>query len=238
MNIEIIYEDQSVIVCHKPSGFPVQTGRVGRPDCVSELKNVLDGRKGSGRAPYLGIVHRLDQPVEGLLVFAKTKEAAAELGKQLQRGELHKKYYAAASGIPASGEEWIRLEDYLVRDGRENTARIAARQEPGAKRAVLRYQTLGIDTCGGAALLEIELETGRFHQIRVQMAAHGFPLLGDRKYGTEESLKRSERLGVENTALCAYALSFINPKSGRRQEFVCRPANPAFRFWDQEIGKS
>lgn len=225
MQTKIIYEDEHVLVCHKPAGLATQSGRVGQPDVESELKKYLNRpggakRESKAQPPYLGVVHRLDQPVEGLFVFAKTKKAAAHLTKQLSEGSLNKQYYAMVCGQPV--KEDGELVDYLVKDG--NVARVVTGQTEGAKKAVLRYKVVeGAQVPTNVAILDIHIETGRFHQIRVQMSHAGMPLLGDSKYGTQESVTLSKQLGIRNVALCAYAVEFMHPVNGKRLGFNIEP---------------
>ena len=225
MLTKIIYEDEHVLVCHKPAGLATQSGRVGQPDVESELKKYLNRSEGAKREskaqpPYLGVVHRLDQPVEGLLVFAKNKKAAAHLTKQLSEGSLNKQYYAMVCGQPV--KEDGELVDYLVKDG--NVAHVVTGQTEGAKKAVLRYKVVeGTQVPTNVAILDIRIETGRFHQIRVQMSHAGMPLLGDSKYGTQESATLSRQLGIRNVALCAYAVEFMHPVNGKRLGFNIQP---------------
>lgn len=257
MNIKILYEDRDLLVIYKPGGMATQTGAVGRPDVVSELRNYLgkagglqfrknsqpenrygkQGRIQAGeRQPYLGIVHRLDQPVEGLLVFAKNPRAAAALSKQLQEGGLNKYYYAAVWGKPASAEG--ELEDYLYKNAENRAEVVTGRQEqyPQAKPAKLWYRTLR--TAQGEAadgtkepvpysLLHIRIETGRFHQIRAQMAHAGMPLLGDIKYGTEASIAFSRSMKIKNVALCAYRLSLRYPLDAPHKHLSHNPYKPS-----------
>lgn len=264
----ILYEDEEVLAVHKPAGIAVQTARAGQADVVSELKNHLchhlcRSRGGSGmdagwQEPYLGIVHRLDQPVEGLLVFAKTRRSAAFLTEQLRKqgdeGDFCKQYYAVLCGVP--GEREGRLEDWLckqpVKNGR-HTEYVAVIKEPNYKvrntnerqepsitveepkicRAVLEYRILQTREEQGLALADIRIHTGRFHQIRAQMAYAGTPILGDQKYGSEESKALARALGVRSTALCAYRLSFLHPVSRERMDFRVKPENPAFSSFSQ-----
>ena len=221
MKVKIIYEDNEILVCHKPAGLATQTGRVGQKDMVSELKNYLGGN------PYLGLIHRLDQPVEGLLVFAKTSYAAKELSRQLTDNILNKQYFAVVYGKGFLNE--TKVEDYLIKDNKTNMSRIAGEKENGAKRARLLAKTVAFDEIHNIALLEITLLTGRHHQIRVQMANAGFPLLGDAKYGTEESDLKSKELGVRNVALCAAKLTFVHPKSRKTMEFEIEPEGEIFQ---------
>lgn len=342
MRTEIVYEDDAVLAVYKPAGLATQTASVGRQDVVSELKNYIrqtENRRGKNRqsAPYLGVIHRLDQPVEGLLVFAKNPKAAASLSAQLQKQEeagFCKHYYAVLYGCPAekSGE----LEDYLCKkDGRaeiveclpdekevpdldaarrdsraeevektkekhEDTEAVfksgnrisdiltkgeilhSMKEQQGvhcnrrkedrkiiketnsgkpvntdARKARLQYcilETLDMPEIapadigaesggvsqigarmarGGIALADIRLETGRFHQIRAQMAHGGMPLLGDLKYGNEESIEAGRKLNVRNAALCAYRLEFLHPVTGRKMDFHIKPKGEIFSLFSQ-----
>ena len=138
---EIIYEDKDIIVCHKPAGVPTQSNRIGTKDMVSILKNHL--RKES-RSPYLALIHRLDQPVEGLMVFAKTPRSAKELSRQLTTSGFGKYYLAVAEGDPSEAE--ADLTDYLVKDARSNTSHICFKDTPQAKIAKLHYKVLAAGT--------------------------------------------------------------------------------------------
>ncbi len=262
----ILHEDSDIIVCHKPAGIATQTAKVGQADMVSEITNYLASKEGaSGKSLHVSVVHRLDQPVEGILVFAKNKQAAADLSRQAAGKDMKKEYLALVCGkdMPRTGE----LTDFLLKDGKTNVSRIVPPEIKGAKQARLSYEILweeaadslllvreteGIlaknrienDILDGRrsddgmigqpanglqyALVKICLHTGRHHQIRVQMANAGMPLLGDRKYGDEAALALSEKLGVRETALCAYRLSFIHPKTGKQMQFEIRPEGAAF----------
>ena len=261
MKSKIIYENDAILICYKPAGLPAQTGSVGRADCVSELKNYLYAKQKKPGEPYLGVVHRLDQPVEGLLVFAKTRQAAQSLTAQLTGGLYSKRYYAVVDGLMPEAEfagkeakntekdmQWTELVHYLKKDASVNLAKIVGPQKPvaakadktaadtikpdqteaGIKEARLLYRVLERQEEQRISLIEVELKTGRFHQIRAQMSAHGYPLLGDAKYGTEASGQKSTALGVRNAALCAYCLELVHPESGKRIGFSCQPENPAF----------
>ena len=211
----ILYEDGALIVYHKPAGIPVQTAKMGQQDLVSFLKN---HRVRSKEEPYIGIVHRIDQPVEGLIAFAKTKEAAADLSSQIAERTTEKIYLAAADGVLEKRDG--TLTDYLVRDGRNNVSRTAERGEKNAKYARLFYETAEYDPVKDASLLKVKLDTGRHHQIRVQFAACGHPLLGDRKYNPKPQ--------QGNVALCACRISFDHPVTGKRMTFRTKPENPYF----------
>ena len=216
MNIQ--YEDKELLVVYKPAGLATQSARVTSPDLVSSVTRHLKG------APVY-VVHRRDQPVEGLLVLAKTKQAAAGLSKQLQAGTLNKQYYALVyRGAEELPKEEI-LADYLWKNPQTQKAEIVAQASGKGKQAKLHYRVMtGKDDI---ALLDVRIETGRFHQIRAQLAHAGFPILGDQKYGTQTSMERSEELGIKNVSLFAYALTFTHPKTGKQMEFQAKTQNPA-----------
>lgn len=223
-DISIIYEDDDILVCRKPAGLPTQSARVTTPDLVSELKNYLAEKKEN----YLAVIHRLDQPVEGLLVFAKNKEAAKNLNEQLKQGEFGKVYYAVAFNQPSVQEGM--LEDYMVKEG--SRAKIVTADTPGAKKAVLHYKLIAAKQ--GRVLYEVRLETGRFHQIRAQMAHAGMPILGDRKYADPAIVIYSEAHGIKNIALCAFKLKLVHPKTGEEMLFVSKPAGEIFKSFKEE----
>lgn len=212
MDKMIVYEDTALMVVHKPAGIATETARVGQADLVSELKNY---RRKKGEDTYIGVVHRLDQPVEGLLVFAKDTGAARRLSAALQQGTLTKKYVALAAGVPQAPEG--TLTDYLRKDARTNLSSVVSKDACGAKKAVLRWRLLRHNDV--ASLLEIELFTGRHHQIRAQMAHAGLALLGDFKYGSQLSRELSGTYAVNSTALMAHAVFFAHPVTGRQMEF-------------------
>ena len=239
LKTEVIYEDKSIMVCYKPAGLAVQTAKIGRQDMVSELKNHLAQSK-TDYDGYLGIIHRLDQPVEGLLVFAKQKGAAANLSNQLKEGVLNKDYYAVVCGNPFKMED--TLTDYLAKtpDNRAVVSQEGKQRQNFSnlkyQKAVLHYKLtemslsdLKTDMDGTKLFLaEIHIETGRFHQIRAQMSNAGLPLLGDRKYGNDMSVTVSAKLHADHVALCAYHLTFVHPVSHKSMEFHIKPRAEIF----------
>ena len=208
MKLEILYEDEAVLVCRKPAGVATQTKRLGQADMESLLKNY---RAGKGESPYIGVVHRLDQPVEGVMVFAKTKEVAADLSRQIVAKVADKYYYAMTDGVPPQ-KKGI-LEDYLLRNGKSNASEVVDKGTPEAKRAVLSYEVL--EENGKNAVLNIKLETGRHHQIRVQLSHAGFAIVGDKKYNFKENITPSG----EGLCLCSYRIGFRHPKSHKNLAF-------------------
>lgn len=226
MKTEIIYEDRELLVCRKPAGLAVESADIGQMDMVSELKNYL-------KASYIGVIHRLDQPVEGLLVYAKDKKAASDLTRQLQNNTLKKQYLAVVSGKPEPDR--ARLVNYLKKD--QKRAQIVTKEEPGAREAALHYQVMKTLEISGhsISLVRIELDTGRFHQIRAQLSHAGYPLLGDQKYGNEASALASRAAGAVWTALCADRIAFTHPVTRKPMRFTARPGTGAFTLFTNEI---
>lgn len=211
----ILYEDDAVIVCRKQAGIPVQTARTGQQDMVSLLKNYRAGKK---EEPYIGLVHRLDQPVEGIILFAKTKQAATVLAKQVSERNIDKYYYAVVWGKLEEPDG--KLFDYLLKDGKTNCSAVVSKDTPGAKLAELSYHTLA--ETAEKSLLEICLKTGRHHQIRVQLSHAGHPIFGDSKYGARPEA------GYLPLALCACRLGFTHPVTKKKMEFEIQPEGKAF----------
>lgn len=226
----ILYEDNDILVCHKPAGIATQTARIGQADMVSEMENYLarnPARCESKEKPHIYVVHRLDQPVEGILVFAKQQAAAAALSAQAAGDEMEKEYLALVCDL-REGRQMRSgiLTDYLLKDGKTNLSRVVPSEVKGAKEARLSYEILREEW---PAVAKVRLYTGRHHQIRVQMANAGLPLLGDRKYAPKEAIALSERLGIRDVALCAYRLSFLHPQTKERMQFERKPEGAAFR---------
>ncbi len=210
---EILHEDEDVLVVYKPANLATQSAKSTEKDLESELKNY---RVQKGEDAFIGVVHRLDQPVEGLLCFAKNREAMDALTKQLRDHTLMKKYYAIITrgNMPHQGV----LEDYLVKDGRKGRAMVVKESDPRGKKAKLTYRV--ISEVDDMRLLDITLETGRFHQIRAQLASRTAPIYGDTKYGGVASGRP--------LCLCAYFLRFTHPKTGAMMEYEIHPKGEDF----------
>lgn len=217
-SLNILYEDNHILVCEKPSGIAVQSRRIGTADMESLLKNHIF-REGNGqRPPYLAVIHRLDQPVRGILVFAKTPFSAKELNRQLADGSFGKYYRALVDGIPSKPKGI--LTDYMIKNGRTNLSSICAKDQPGAKQARLTYHTVAPEelffpapaASSHQTELEIKLDTGRHHQIRCQLAHLGCPIVGDTKYNP--NAQRGTTI-----CLCAYKLEFRHPKTKEKLTF-------------------
>lgn len=187
----IVYEDDDICVCHKPSGVLTQSDRGFSQDMVSALMTYE--RKKGVKAPFIAPVNRLDRPVEGLVLYAKNSRSAAALTGQITSGEVDKCYYAVVNITGGNSmedmqkklhdREMTTLEDYLLKDSKTNMSKVVPENTQGAKKAVLEYQVLDMDTDGKRAFLKVKLHTGRHHQIRVQLANAGLPILDDTKYG-------------------------------------------------------
>ena len=213
--LQIIYEDDAIVVCHKLPGVPVQTPKVGQQDMVSLLRNHFTRKKENNE---IFVVHRLDQPVEGVVVFGRNKDAAAALSQQVRQRSMDKQYLAVVQG------KWEEksgvLEHYLFRDGRTNTSRVVGKGTPGAKKAKLFYEVE--QELGESSLVRIQLETGRHHQIRVQMAYVGHPLVGDKKYN------QACEAGYQPIGLCSVKVAFVHPATGKSLEFKVEPKGSVF----------
>lgn len=216
--VTILYEDKDLLVCVKPAGTASQTKKSGQPDMVSLLCNY---RHEKGEEPYAGLVHRLDQPVEGILVFGKHTRSTAALNRQLQQGIFSKGYLAVTEGEMPQMEGELR--DFLIKDGHANRSFVGKQGQPQAKLARLRYQVLKTDQgcCPVQNLVKIHLLTGRHHQIRVQMAHLGTPLAGDGKYGNAAP--------AAGLGLCACELEFVHPSENRAMKFAITPSQSVFQ---------
>ena len=216
---EIIYEDDDILVCHKPAGVATQTKRLGQKDMESILKNYIavNNRKaGRMQPPYIGIVHRLDQPVEGVMVYAKTPQAAAKLSAQVKKRFVGKHYYALVQlpegkqsmeeiGLDQKGT----LENEIAFDAKHNVSAVMPQKTKETKHACLDYEVVA--QRGQKLLLDITLHTGRHHQIRVQLAHAGIPIVGDIKYGD---------CPAKQLGLCSYRITFEHPVSHTEMDYT------------------
>ena len=214
MEPEIIYKDDDIIVAYKPAGLATQTKSVSEQDLYTKLRNIL---KDAGEMDEIFVVHRLDQPVEGLVVFGRNKAAASNLSKQISEHFFNKKYYAVISreSFPEDGI----LEDYMVKDMRTNMSKIVTDKNPRGKYAKLSYRT--VSSWDDKKLLDITLFTGRHHQIRLQLASRTAPIVGDVKYGGPSTGRP--------IALCSYAISFEHPVTGEVKSFNIIPKGDDFK---------
>lgn len=216
MDINILFEDQHIIVAQKPPGVPSQKDRSGDLDMLTLLTQYLQQNRKGKEKPYIGLIHRLDRPVGGIMVFAKTPYANKNLSEQIRNKKFTKEYLAVVTGKADEGD--IELRDYLVKQ-HNNLSKVVPKHHNGAKEAVLRYFKLGsIETDDGQklSLLRVELMTGRHHQIRVQLSNAELPIWGDTKYNPHFSQQKNQWFQI---ALFAYKLEFEHPKTKKRLEF-------------------
>lgn len=212
-DLKILYEDNHLIVVVKPQGIPSQADKSGDEDMLGLLKSYVKDKYNKPGNVYLGLVHRLDRPTGGVMVFAKTSKCAARLSEQIKDGTFTKRYLAVLSAKPL--EKKTRLTHYLLKDQANNIVKVVPMSTEGAKKAVLDYNVIEDNPAESAYLTDIKLYTGRSHQIRVQMATIGCPLLGDVKYG------KNQPLGV--FALWSYDLSFRHPTTDKIMSFRVYP---------------
>ncbi|MDE7082472.1 MAG: RluA family pseudouridine synthase [Clostridia bacterium] len=208
----ILYEDNHVIVVLKPQMVaccPDESGDYNLFDCVKDYIKTAYNKTGN---VFLGLVHRLDRPTGGVMVFAKTSKAASRLSEQMKNGGFEKKYYAVLCGAPSKKK--AVLENYLRKNSINNTVYVCTQTEEGAKFASLEYEIK--EEKSGLSLAEITLHTGRTHQIRVQTAAINCPVYGDMRYGGDKAVKG-------RLALWAYSLRFKHPTTGESLKFMIEP---------------
>lgn len=201
--MEVVYEDNHIVVVNKKAGEIVQGDKTGDKPLSEMVKEYLKEKYNKPGNVFCGVVHRIDRPVSGLVIFARTSKALERLNRMLREGKISKTYHALVEGHPANQEGM--LEDMLVSDGRLNKTFIADERNKDAKIARLRYKV--IKQFDRYSLLEIELLTGRKHQIRAQLSNMGNPIKGDLKYGA----KRSNRNG--GISLEAHRIRFEHPVS-------------------------
>ena len=212
-SLNVIYEDNHIIVVEKPVNIPSQGDKTGDKDMLNIIKEYLKIKYNKLGEVYLGLVHRLDRPTGGIMVFAKTSKAASRLSEQIRNNEFHKSYLCIVDGKMEKDKD--TFEDYLYKNERTNTSRIAKPNEKNAKKAVLDYEVLKYNEEINLSVIKVNLHTGRHHQIRVQFASRNHALYGDQKYG---SRGRGKQL-----ALWAYLLNFKHPTTKENLTFTIEP---------------
>ena len=210
--MEILYEDNHVIVVLKPHNVPSQEDASKDKDMLTIVKEYIKEKYNKPGNVYVGLVHRLDRPTGGIMVFAKTSKAASRLSEQFRNGEAEKTYFAIVKGNLKLKQ--TKLVNYLLKDEINNKVRVVPMSTQGAKRAELDYELL--DAKEGLNLLKVKLGTGRGHQIRVQLSTIGNPIYGDQKYGGEDMPKA-------NLNLFAVELKFYHPTTKERLVFRAYP---------------
>lgn len=222
--MRVVYEDNHIIVVYKESGEIVQGDKTGDTPLSDIVKDYIKEKYQKPGNVFLGVVHRLDRPVSGLVVFARTSKALSRLNEMFRTGDVHKTYWAITKEQPVELEG--RLEHWLVRNEKQNKSYAYTRETPGAKKAILEYKVVG--RTDNYNLLEVRLLTGRHHQIRCQLAAMGCPIKGDLKYGA----RRSNPDG--SISLLSRRVQFVHPVSKQLIDIVS-PV-PDDNLW-QDISK-
>lgn len=222
--MRVVYEDNHIIIVYKESGEIVQGDKTGDTPLSDIVKDYIKEKYQKPGNVFLGVVHRLDRPVSGLVVFARTSKALSRLNEMFRTGDVHKTYWAITKEQPAELEG--RLEHWLVRNEKQNKSYAYTREKPGAKKAILEYKVIG--RTDNYNLLEVRLLTGRHHQIRCQLAAMGCPIKGDLKYGA----RRSNPDG--SISLLSRRVQFVHPVSKQLIDIVS-PV-PDDNLW-QDISK-
>ena len=212
-NLKILFEDNHIIVVEKTPNIPSQSDKTGDIDMLTLVKQYIKEKYNKPGNVYLGLVHRLDRPVGGIMIFDKTSKAASRLSDEVREKVFKKKYLAVVDGkiekIKGS------LENYLYKDERNNMSKVVNKDKKNAKLAKLDYEVLFYDEVKNLSLLKINLHTGRHHQIRVQLSNFGHSIFGDKKYGTRGTGKQ--------IALWAYELTIMHPITKEEKTFIDLP---------------
>lgn len=225
--LTILHEDNHIIVVMKPQGLPSCGDESGDDSMLEQVRRYVKEKYAKPGNVYIGLVHRLDRPTGGIMVFAKTSKAAARLAEQMRGGDFEKKYLTVLAGAPK--EPKGTLVNYLKKNPVNNMVYICTQTTDGAKMASLDYRVL--EEKGGLCLAEIKLHTGRTHQIRVQMAGISHPVYGDMRYGGENAKKG-------NLALWAYSLSFTHPVTKERLRFMLEPPADSVPWKNFDLSKA
>ena len=212
-NLKVLYEDNHIIVVEKPVNIPSQGDKTGDIDMLTIIKQYIKEKYQKPGEVYLGLVHRLDRPTGGVMVFAKTSKAASRLSEQVRDKQMHKKYLCIVDG--KMEKEKDTFTDYLVKNEKTNMSKVVAKDVKNAREAVLDYEVVKYDEETNLSVIKVDLHTGRHHQIRVQFASRNHSLYGDQKYGIRG---RGKQL-----TLWAYSLSFIHPTQKERMKFENYP---------------
>ncbi len=210
--VDVLYEDNHILVCVKPQNIPSQQDSSNDLDMLNIIKKYIKEKYHKQGNVYVGLVHRLDRPTGGVMVFAKTSKSAKRLSEQIKTKDFEKNYYAVLCGVPTNTSS--TLVHYLKKDEKQNKVYVTKKQDANSKRAELDYEVKEIYH-NKLSLVDVKLKTGRSHQIRVQMSSIKTPIFGDSKYGTN--------LDGDNLALWAYKLSFVHPTTKQRLNFVAFP---------------
>ena len=211
-SLKVLYEDNHIIVVEKPVNIPSQADKTGDVDLLTIVKQYIKEKYNKPGEVYLGLVHRLDRPTGGVMVFARTSKSASRLSEQIRNKTMHKKYLCIVDGKMENQTGSMR--DFLLKNERTNTSKVVKEGAKNAKEAILDYEVVKYNEEINMSVVKVNLHTGRHHQIRVQFASRGHSLSGDQKYGTRG---RGKQL-----ALWAHSLSFIHPTTKEELTFEDR----------------
>mgnify|MGYP004503405673 CR=1 FL=1 len=211
--LKILYEDNHIIVVEKKPNIPSQSDKTGDIDMLTLVKNYIKEKYNKPGNVYIGLVHRLDRPVGGIMIFARTSKSASRLSNQVREKIFKKKYLAVVDGKFEKNQG--TLEDYLYKDERHNMSKVVKKEKKNAKLAKLDYKVLKYNPVKDLSLVEVNLHTGRHHQIRVQLSNFGHSIFGDQKYGTRGKGKQ--------IALWAYELTIVHPVTKEEMTFKDYP---------------
>ena len=211
--MKVIYEDNQIIVIEKEPNIPSQQDKTGDIDMLTMVKQYIKEKYNKPGEVYIGLVHRLDRPVGGVMVFARTSKSASRLSEQVRNKTLQKTYIAVVDGIIENKKG--TLNDYLYKDERNNISKVVKSDKKNAKIAKLEYEVIGYDKKRSLSTIKIKLHTGRHHQIRVQFANFGHSLFGDQKYGTRGKGKQIR--------LWSYELILEHPTTKEKMVFTSNP---------------
>lgn len=209
MDLKVLYEDNHIIVVEKPVNIPSQGDKTGDIDMLTIIKEYIKEKYNKPGEVYLGLVHRLDRPTGGVMVFARTSKAASRLSEQVRNKQMHKKYLCIVDGKMENSKGEMR--DFLLKNEKTNTSKVVKEGTRNSKEGILEYEVVKYSNEINMSVVKVDLHTGRHHQIRVQFASRGHSLSGDQKYGT-----RGRGKGL---ALWAYSLSFIHPTTKKELKF-------------------
>ena len=217
--LEVLYEDNHMIVCVKPVGVLSQADATGDPDMLTLVAEYLREKYQKQGNVFVGLVHRLDRMVGGVMVFAKTSKGASRLSEQVRNHTFQKTYRALVCGEPSAPSG--TFHDYLLKNEKTNMVSVVSKGTPGAKEAILDYTLISYDEKRDLSLVSVVLQTGRTHQIRVQFSSRKHPLYGDGKYGAKDN---------DKIALHSCKISFTHPKTGKEMVFESKPDREIYNF--------
>ena len=215
MKFKVLFEDNHLLVVEKPRNMPVQEDSSGDRDLLNAAKDFLVEKYNKPGNAFLALVHRIDRPVGGVLLFGKTSKGASRISNEIRLNRFDREYYAVVRGIPTKRKGTVT--DYLLKNRKTNVSSVVKKGTKDAKKAKLDYEVMDVDSTEDLSLVKVKLHTGRSHQIRVQLSHMGFPIYGDQKYG-----QHVNKVG-QQIALWAHELAVKHPTKDELIEVSCEP---------------